>query len=103
MDEDLERTPEDEDDAVAHAPPTPTRRSAQGAVGGALSAAMIGLGDVLEPSKKREEPAIVVDWAGDPLSDDPMAMRLDPENPADSIVMIRRPRELSEEPGAPDA
>jgi hypothetical protein len=80
--------------AVLEAPPpkpTPTQRLARSPAGVALAAAMIGVGEVLEPSK-REEPPIVVEYGGDGPEDDPIVLRLDPDDPRDSIVMIRVPR-----------
>jgi 4'-phosphopantetheinyl transferase len=58
------------------------------AVGSVLAAGLLGLRDVLEPRKK-EEVAIVQDYAGDPPFTDPYVLRLDPEHPEDSIVMVR--------------
>lgn len=58
------------------------------AVGSVLAAGLLGLRDVLEPPKK-EEVAIVQDYAGDPPFTDPFVLRLDPEHPEDSIVMVR--------------
>jgi hypothetical protein len=70
-------------------PPTPTLRFAQTAVGSMLAASMMGLGNVLG-TEHDTRPVIVEDWAGDPFDDD-ILMRLDPENPADSIVLLRAP------------
>jgi 4'-phosphopantetheinyl transferase len=58
------------------------------AVGSVLAAGLLGLRDALEPPKK-EEIAIVQDYAGDPPFTDPFVLRLDPEHPEDSIVMVR--------------
>jgi 4'-phosphopantetheinyl transferase len=58
------------------------------AVGSVLAAGLLGLRDALEPPKK-EEVAIVQDYAGDPPFTDPFVLRLDPEHPEDSIVMVR--------------
>ncbi len=68
------------------------------ATGSVLAAMMSGLGNVLEPTKK-EQPAIVVehDGQGEPFTE-PIVMRLDPDDPRDSIVLVRRhllPREPS--------
>jgi hypothetical protein len=75
---------EDEDDE----PLRPVQRFEQSAVGSVVAASMFGLRDVLEPSKK-EEVQIVTDWSGDPPFTDPYVLRLDPDNPEDSIVMVR--------------
>ena len=40
--------------------------------------------------------AIVSEYSGDPPFSDPILMRLDPDAPADSIVLIRRPRQCNE-------
>jgi hypothetical protein len=53
-----------------------------------LAAGLLGLRDVFEPPKK-EEIAIVQDYAGDPPFTDPYVLRLDPEHPEDSIIMVR--------------
>jgi hypothetical protein len=54
-----------------------------------FAAGLLGLRDVIEPPKD-EEPAIVQDWSGGPEPfTEGYVLRLDPENPADSIVMIR--------------
>jgi hypothetical protein len=75
-------------DAVGHAAPAPIQRFHRTAVGSALAAGLLGLRDVLEPPKD-ETPAIVEDWAGgEPLAD-PIVLRLDPDHPEDSIVMVR--------------
>jgi hypothetical protein len=53
-----------------------------------LAAGLLGLRDVIEPPKN-EEPPIVEDWSGDEPFKDPYVMRLDPDHPEDSIVMVR--------------
>jgi hypothetical protein len=82
-----------------HAAPAPIERFHRTAVGTALAAGMFGLRDVLEPPKD-ETPAIVETWAGREPFTDPMVLRLDPDHPEDSIVMIRP--KLMRKP-APDA
>ena len=77
-----------DDEDVGHAEPRPIERFHRSAVGGVLAAGLLGLRDVLEPTKE-EEPAVVVDYSGDPPFTDPIVMRLDPEHPEDSIVMVR--------------
>jgi hypothetical protein len=71
-----------------HAEPAPIERFHRSAIGTALAAGMFGLRDVLEPPKD-ETPAIVEDWAGGEPFSDPIVLRLDPDHPEDSIVMIR--------------
>jgi len=63
------------------------QRFARSTTGAMLAAAMLGLRDVLEP--ERDEVAIVVDAPGAPPNRDPYVLRLDPEHPEDSIVMVR--------------
>jgi 4'-phosphopantetheinyl transferase len=57
------------------------------AVGSVFAAGLLGLRDALEP--KKEEIAIVQDYSGDPPFTDPFVLRLDPDHPEDSIVMVR--------------
>jgi hypothetical protein len=73
---------------VAHADPAPIERFRRTSVGTALAAGLLGLRDVLEPPKD-ETPAIVEDWAGGEPFNDPIVLRLDPDHPEDSIVMVR--------------
>jgi hypothetical protein len=88
---------DDEDDvdvAVAppgiagHAQPPPIERFHRTAIGTALAAGMLGLRDVLE-GPKDETPAIVENWAGGEPFNEPIVLRLDPDHPEDSIVMVR--------------
>ena len=58
------------------------------AVGSVLAAGLLGLRDALEPARD-EEVAIVQDYSGDPPFTDPIVLRLDPDHPEDSIVMVR--------------
>ncbi len=80
----------DDPDGVveAHARPAPIERFHRSAIGTALAAGLFGLRDVLE-TPKDETPAVVEDWAGGQPFDEPMVLRLDPDHPEDSIVMIR--------------
>ena len=73
---------------VAHADPAPIERFRRTSIGTALAAGLLGLRDVLEPPRD-ETPAIVEDWAGGEPFTDPIVLRLDPEHPEDSIVMVR--------------
>jgi hypothetical protein len=72
----------------AHAEARPIDRFRSSAVGSVMAAGLLGLRDVFEPPKD-EEPAIVVDWSGAPPFTDPYVLRLDPDHPEDSIVMVR--------------
>jgi 4'-phosphopantetheinyl transferase len=58
------------------------------AVGSVLAAGLLGLRDALEPAAT-EEVAIVQDYSGAPPFTDPIVLRLDPDHPEDSIVMVR--------------
>ena len=86
-----EWTPEqsaDDEDLDAIVDRRAIERFRRGAVGGVLAAGMLGLRDVLE-GPKDEEVAIVETVSGDPPKRERIVMRLDPENPEDSIVMVR--------------
>ncbi len=95
---------EDQDDRDGaledHAAPAPIERFHRTSVGMALAAGMLGLRDVLE-TPKDNTPAIVEDWAGGEPFGEPIVLRLDPDHPEDSIVMIR-PR-LMRKPDEPPA
>ncbi len=58
------------------------------AVGSVLAAGLLGLRDALEPARD-EEVAIVQNYSGDPPFTEPIVLRLDPDHPEDSIVMVR--------------
>lgn len=77
------------EDAPAGA--TPTQRFARSAAGTLLAAALLGVRDALE-GRPEEEPAVIDAWAGEPFGPERILMRLDPDDPADSIVWIRAPR-----------
>jgi hypothetical protein len=80
--------PEDDGEPGAHAEPAPIEKFHRSGLGMVMAAGMLGLRDVLE-TPKSEEPAIVEDWAGKPKEDDPILMRLDPDHPEDSIIVVR--------------
>ena len=86
--EDDEDYADESADPEGHAQPAPIERFHRSAVGTALAAGMFGVRDVFEPPKD-ETPAIVEDWAGGQPFNEPMVLRLDPDHPEDSIVMIR--------------
>jgi 4'-phosphopantetheinyl transferase len=76
------------------------------AVGSVLAAGLLGLRDALEPPRE-EEVAIVQNYSGDPPFTEPIVLRLDPEHPEDSIVMVRpwlrdKPRSAPAETPSPD-
>ncbi len=66
----------------------PIDRFRRGAVGSVLAAGLTGLADVLDPRDK-DEVAIVETVGGDPPRTERIVLRLDPDDPADSIVMVR--------------
>jgi hypothetical protein len=71
--------------------PVPTRpvdRFTRTTAGLILQASLLGLRDALE-GPRDDEPAIVVEWSGAPPGPTAVSMRLDPDNPADSIVLLR--------------
>jgi hypothetical protein len=75
------------DEEPAAAPPIQKFRST--AVGTIFAAGLLGLRDVFEPPRD-EEPGVVQDWSGGPEPfSEPYVLRLDPDNPADSIVLVR--------------
>ena len=86
--EDDEDYTDEDPEVVGHAEPAPIERFRRTAIGTTLAAGMFGLRDVLEPPKD-ETPAIVEDWAGGEPFNDPIVLRLDPDHPEDSIVMVR--------------
>jgi hypothetical protein len=86
--EDDEDYADEDPEVVGHAEPAPIERFRRTAIGTTLAAGMFGLRDVLEPPKD-ETPAIVEDWAGGEPFNDPIVLRLDPDHPEDSIVMVR--------------
>jgi hypothetical protein len=87
-DDDLEAPSDDDFATDEHAPPTPIQRFERSAAGAVFSAGLLGLRDALEGPKK-EEIQVVSDWSGDPPFTDPYVLRLDPDHPEDSIVMVR--------------
>ncbi len=68
--------------------PPPIERFRATALGAVFAAGLLGLRDALE-TPLADEPAIVRDWSGEPPFSDPIVLRLDPEHPEDSIVMVR--------------
>jgi len=70
------------------APPRPVDRFARTTAGLILQASLLGLRDALE-GPRDDEPAIVEEWSGAPPGPSAVSMRLDPDNPADSILLVR--------------
>jgi hypothetical protein len=81
---------------AGHAEPAPIERFRRTAIGTALAAGMLGLNDALG-GRKDPTPAIIEDWAGGEPFKEPFVLRLDPDHPEDSIVMVRP--WLKREPG----
>jgi hypothetical protein len=73
---------------AGHAAPAPIERFRRTAIGTAFAAGLLGLSDALE-GRKEPTPAIVEDWAGGEPFKEPIVLRLDPDHPEDSIVMVR--------------
>jgi hypothetical protein len=74
--------------------PTGIHRFRQTASGTVLAAGLLGLAQALE-GPRDEEVAIVTEFSGEPPFSDPILMRLDPDAPQDSIVLVRRRSESS--------
>ena len=74
--------------AEGHAEDRPIDKFRKTATGSVLAAGMLGLAEAIE-GREKEEPAIVVDAGGEPVDPD-LIVRLDPDNPADSIIMVRK-------------
>ena len=77
------------DPATDPAAPTPMSRFRHGSLGVTLGAAMTGLGNVLEPSKK-EEPAVIVEHDEPDQSNERLELHLDRDDPSASVVIIRK-------------
>ena len=69
----------------------PVDRFRRSAVGSVLAAGMLGLAEVLEPSKKEE--AAIVSEAPTRPDDQRVRLLLDPEHPERSVVILRPPRD----------
>ncbi len=75
------------------------KRSATGAV---LTGITLGLREALEP--RRDEPAIMIEAAGEPEDpDQPIVLHFDPDSPADTVAVIRRPTPGPADGGDPPA
>jgi hypothetical protein len=80
------------DDATGKDLPNGIHRFKQTASGTVLAAGLLGLATALE-GQHEEEVAIVQDYSGEPPFNDPILMRLDPDAPEDSIVLVRKPKQ----------
>ena len=79
--------PDVEGDEPFESPIEKFRKTAAGSV---LAAGLLGLADALE-GRHDDKVAIVTEYSGDPL-DDTIVLRLDPDDPRDSIVLLRAPK-----------
>lgn len=70
------------------AQPRPVDRFRSTAAGTVLAAGLLGIADALEGPRDNDV-EIVIDYAGDPPFSDRFLMRLDPDNPSDSIVVVQ--------------
>jgi hypothetical protein len=69
--------------------PTPARRARHvGLAGAMLAGAMLGLGDVLEP-EKRKDAVIEPELLGEPATDQPVQFIMVPGLPKASVVILR--------------
>jgi len=69
-------------------PPAPRRPSRTESLGAKmLAASMRGMAEAIYGPK--DEPAIVIDASGDPPDDEGLDVRLDPDHPAHSVVVVR--------------
>ena len=73
-------------EATSDRPPLPTWRKGPIAVQ-FLAASMTVIGEAIYG--RREQPAIVIEAAGDPPGDDGLELQLDPEHPEESVVVVR--------------
>lgn len=80
-------------------PAKPSRKDGLGAK--MLAASMRGLQEAIYGPK--DEPAIVIEAAGDPPDDEGLDVRLDPDHPEQSVVVVRPwlLRHLHDEHGTP--
>jgi hypothetical protein len=79
----------DEVDGVAATPPAGARRARHvGLAGAMLAGAMLGLGDVLEP-EKRKDAVIEPELLGEPAIDQPVQFIMVPGLPKASVVILR--------------
>ena len=89
--------------AVTEAPPAaPRRPSIKGGLGARmLAASMRGLQEAIYGPQ--DEPAVVIEASGDPPDDEGLDVRLDPDHPDQSVVVVRPwlLRHLNDGRGAP--
>jgi len=70
------------------------KRSATGAM---MTGISLGLREALE--NKKNQPALMIEASGEPDDPDhPIRLHFDPDNPADTVAVIRRPVQPDEKP-----
>ncbi len=75
------------------------KRSATGAI---MTGISIGLREALQPAVK--EPAFMIEASGQPEDpDNPIELHFDPDNPADTVAIIRQPSPDGHADGPPPA
>ena len=84
-----------DDDETGRAEPAPIEKFHRTPIGMVFAAGLLGLRDVFE-EPKTEDPPYVQDWSGSGDDDDPITVELDFDNPAASIVRVRRPTETTD-------
>jgi hypothetical protein len=90
---DDETIPPDDETAAAEAVEhfdRPVDRFRRGAVGSVVAAGLLGLRDAMEGRPEREEIVIVSEAPSQP-HDDNLELKLDPDHPERSVVIVRRP------------
>lgn len=86
----LERVSTDDDAVDAAGAPTGIHKFAKTATGTVLAAGLLGLADALERRPAEVVSVVVDDDTGEPPFTGPLLIRLDPDGPRDSIVIVRR-------------
>jgi hypothetical protein len=84
-----------DEDGEPHAEPAGIHKFKKTSLGTVFAAGLMGLRDVFEEPKP-EDPPYVQDWSGSGNDDDPIKVELDFENPAASVVRVRRPTETTD-------
>lgn len=91
----LEATDPDGDRATGHdaalRPLTSLNRLARSSGGHVLGQAMLGIANVIY-GRREDEIVVVADSDGEPDTDEPFTVHLDPDHPERSSVVFRRPR-----------
>jgi hypothetical protein len=86
---DAEETDADETDAGARDPLRFNNWMKRSATGAVMTGISLGLREALE--NKKNEPAFMIEASGQPEDpDNPISLHFDPDNPADTVAIIRR-------------